>query len=238
MDPTGIASKIITAASLFKNDADAIRITDKFVEDVKSWGAAVGEEIFGIITVLDVTRDGGIVHRGSDLAVRESIFRSQLPQLEANQTRIFLKDLQSSRSMSQASRSRSRGRVVARLFSETNLQTQERNSRTVDAVHPGKLVYDDGEPMAVPTFESLWARPFDIWNLQSLWRPRVDSEGCHFYLQTDVLENLMDRPSALDEQADLSRLVLFFGRYTIALWLCLSSVRSEFMNDGGIESKL
>ena len=190
---------------------ERIRIDASLEQQLKSWGVAQDGLISKVVSVFDISRDGGIRARGGSSVDQEATVRSELPELGSHQTRLFLKDLY--------------------------LQIYE-SSTDDKALIPGKLIHEQGEYMSDPTFEALQTSVSDSWNLQSLWRSTPARNTCPFYLQTNTLESLLRTPSSLTENTRQSRLVLFFGRYTIELWQCLSSVRTTFLSGDRVEGTL
>ena len=194
---------------------DAICVSDALVDELESWGSTKARQFWNIISVFDVTRDGEIISMSSESSSCSSDFCSKLPGLEPGRTRIFLRDLQSSPNFDSTRRHK--------YFNEHQ------------ALRPGRLVYEEGNELSCPTFEALQTRTFDIWNLKSLWQSGSEAPLCPFYLQTNVLESLLKDASRLVDEPDLDRRVLFFGRHTIELWQCLSSVHTQFLSEDRLE---
>ena len=206
-----------------KHKSEAIPIDAGFLEQLESWGAIKDGDFSKLINVYDVSRDGEIMLRDSDLVTNQAAHLSQLPELSMSQTRIYLIDLESI----QPSQN-----MPSKPIQLHELSLGDR------LLGSGSLVHEEGDKESHLQFETIQARTFDVWNLKSLWRSEMINRNTnHFCLQTNVLESLLYDPSHLVESPDQSRLVLFFGRYTIEFWQSLSSVRTELLGDGRVEGK-
>ena len=239
MDPIPTFSVASTAINYLdfvaaqRDESEAIPIDTSFLDQLQSWGAIKDGDLSYNISVYDLTRDGEVIRRGCDYLRNQAAFMSQLPELSFSQTRIYLIDLDSFQNLSDTKFAK----FVPMNISD-HIQMHQRSPGN-NLLGPGKLIYEEGEEMSPPGFETIQARTFDVWNLQSLWQPGMTNKENtnHFCLQTNVLESLLRNPSSLAESPDQSRIVLFFGRYTIEFWQCLSSVRTKFLSDGRVEGK-
>ena len=165
------------------------------------------------ISVFDISRDGRISFQrsGND----EHYFRSSLPDLPANTTRMIFID------------------------SWTNHRGTTPIKPELPFL-PGKLVHDRGEPSQLPrrgTFKALQMIAYDKWNLQNLWSLASSEKVCPLYIQTNILETLLRGSENVEETFDQNRQLLFLGPDTVEFWESLSTVRVSYLSDGQAEGK-
>lgn len=183
------------------------------------------------ISAIDISPDGTKAYRGSALMAEGGAFRNKLQDIPYTAIRLILEDVIVPR---RAAVEEIQGVLpVLRIGKLKGLLGGWKKSH----VPMAKLVYDQEEPLSNVVFQEAQAYTFDVWDLQNLWRPSLTSIVRPFYVQNNIYESLVRERNKLKNNFCANRQVLFFGQHAIEFWECISSMHTQFISDGRLQSK-
>jgi hypothetical protein len=196
-----------------------------------------GEEPQSDILVIDIASKTRQRYPPSTRIAEQTIEFEGLPEIRPETTRVILRSTPCPRKAAKESKKKKAEEVgsddarIRQLFQL--MERIEILSKLLQGESTRKtmLNYDRWESSSSAPFTEAQTYIFDIWDMQNLWKEALNPHTRPLYLQNNVHESLVAESELLVDFAKAQREKLFFGRHTVEIWQCLSSVQTKFLSD-------